>query len=650
MKSIKKKLVLITLVLILVPFVFSNLMNYYFISSGFESRVKKENLTLAHSISNNVEEFMDKAYKISERLTDNSNIKGFDSEKQEKVLNKTIDKNSYFKVFYVQDTTGMQTATSIGAVNDMSGRWWFKRIMKTKDSFISKSYFTITDNIPVTSIIMPIYNQGKLKGVFGADLKLNYLQKLVEKLSLGKGSHAYIIDGQGVVIAHPNKKQVSQLYNYREMTKKVILRDENGNIVRDAEGNQKSELRKIEVPDKLKKITSKVLNGKSGVAEYVNNKGEEVISGYYPIELKGDSNNWAVITVQNKDKAMGFVSSVQYKNIIIAAGLILLVIAAMYYAANKITTPILNIVDLMEQAAGGDLSVYSAYQGEDEIGRLSDSFNDMINDLRDIIQTTEKTAARTLSTSEKLSASSQETAAAVEEATALTEEFTSSVDQLSANAQDMAQSANEISNLAQSGLEDMEDTQQKMEDILQSSSESQQAIEELNAYSLKIENIIDVISDISDQTNLLALNAAIEAARAGEAGHGFAVVAEEIRELAEETQKSVENIKNIIEELTSQTDQTVNTIQKSSDQIEAGAEMVNETEEAFQNIANKIQSITVQIQTVAETGQDLASGSNEISKTSEEQAEATQEMSNLAQQLSQMAAELKELVDRFEIK
>lgn len=206
-------------------------------SKTYEDEISSRGRDKSQLVANDIATFLDGAYGVTEELSVNPSILTMETDVQNPILEDCVSRNSYLELLYIQGTDGMQTGRSSGELADRSTRWWFTQTMEEKKAFVSKSYYSVNTGMPCASIFFPMYRAEELVGVFAVDLKLDYLQGLIEQFSdVENGEYSFVIDGEGVVVAHPDSTQIEELYNYSLLTKTVSKKDSNGQPMMDADG------------------------------------------------------------------------------------------------------------------------------------------------------------------------------------------------------------------------------------------------------------------------------------------------------------------------------------------------------------------------------------------------------------------------------
>ncbi len=416
--SIRQQLIVIICSLILLAMVSTSMISYSLISEDYQKKMQYNNSLMAESLASNIVQFMQNAYSINQSVAESPDLEKLDPEKQTGLLVDTTKRYSYFQLLAIHKLNGDQTARSSGTLANRSERWWFKKFMAERKPFVSKTYYSVFSESPITTIIHGIYSNGNLVGLLMADIEIKKLQQMVESYNSGEDSYAYLLDGEGAVIAHPDRRQVTELYNYKTMTKRVLLRDSSGKMLIDDKNNEITEETQIELSSSLQGIVSKVLEGRIGEGEYTDLNGEEYICAYRAISLPGASKPWSLIVVQKKGAVMAFMGQAMTKATFVGIVVLVLSVLLTIWFSRKLTTPLLDIVNATNQIKDGNLEVQVAVNATNEMNVLAANFNQMVCELRQHRDGLQKLVEeRTL----ELGAANQEMLAMNEELTAINE-------------------------------------------------------------------------------------------------------------------------------------------------------------------------------------------------------------------------------------
>jgi methyl-accepting chemotaxis protein len=189
------------------------------------------------------------------------------------------------------------------------------------------------------------------------------------------------------------------------------------------------------------------------------------------------------------------------------------------------------------------------------------------------------------------------------------------VQSVTASAEQMAQAVQKASETAHSGGASVEQTITRMSRIQQQVEMSSEKVTELGQRGQEIGAIAETISQIAEQTNLLALNAAIEAARAGEHGKGFAVVADEVRKLAERSAAATKEITTLIAGVRSGVEQAVQAMEKSRQEVAAGAANSEEAGRALEAILRGMETVTGEVNHLTQAAREMAAAVSEVQES-----------------------------------
>ncbi|WP_018249641.1 bacteriohemerythrin [Orenia marismortui] len=271
---------------------------------------------------------------------------------------------------------------------------------------------------------------------------------------------------------------------------------------------------------------------------------------------------------------------------------------------------------------------------------------DIVSDLDNTIKEIKKEIDNLSIYSNELSASSKEGNETIEETHELVENIMANIQEISASAEEVTGFAEESTAQTQLGRDNIEKTISSIQEINRLVDETVEIIKELNNNSQQIGEIIELITNIADQTNLLALNASIEAARAGEHGHGFAVVAEEIRQLSEETASATSDIIKIVKETQSKSTQGLNSIERVEAKAKEGKVIAENTDRVFFEIEESSQETALMIEQTANAAQDLADNSDKLVEESQIISRIFGVVSTSSEELAQMSHKVNNLVNK----
>ncbi len=191
----------------------------------------------------------------------------------------------------------------------------FNQMLKTDSAVIGQVTSSGYGKERIIKFLAPIMDKGdNVAGVLGMDINFERFGSRISRTRIGTTGYAYLVDRQGLVLAHPNQAYVSTL-----------------NLKQTAG---------------IKEIADAMLSEKTGVLPYTF-EGVPKIAGFAPVPMKG----WTVAVAQNVEELMAVAISIRNFNLLFGSAFLLVVVVSALLLSTSIIRPVNQAVQGLESSS-----------------------------------------------------------------------------------------------------------------------------------------------------------------------------------------------------------------------------------------------------------------------------------------------------------
>ncbi|MBQ6574586.1 MAG: hypothetical protein IJL90_00615 [Lachnospiraceae bacterium] len=538
---------------------------------------------------------------------------------------------------------------------DPTARGWYKAAKEAGTTIVTDPYMDVLIGGMCITIATPVYRNGQLAGVLGADFTLDYITEVVNSIPYEKGEYGFLIDASGNYIMHEN-----QSYQPGEDT------------------------------------ATSAVSVMPGISSIISSPGSSVVLAK---DYDSEKNYFATSKINGCDWSLGLAlpsSNVKgniYRLIITGIIIAIAAIAAVIIIMTKMigaqlapmedmktfvkdkvigtdnikktNSEVEEIRYLLSELESRVVDTIHKTKGEsqlikDKMTSASDKIDGINNSISEISQAMHRTEGGIESQTESIQS--------IEE---ICSNVMSTTETFSTDTQQMSERTDEIIGRVKAMVPDiLNNKRHAVEMTNQTKTELEEALKGIQV----IEQIVDVasaIQGIATQTNLLALNASIEAARAGEAGRGFAVVADEINSLASTTGSEIDKVNALTSEVTANVDELAKVsnqiirfltenVLKDYDNLEMLAnnymedanyysDISKELGSGAQNVNDSVAEINSVLERISAAQQELGDAVHDISGSMQSITESSANVSGEAREVMDSISNLQDTTDRFNV-